>query len=80
MQHVFMGPPDMDPAAAETLREGLAKAFYSEAYKAEALQVLSYVPSRVDHNRQYEILGATADVAPEVLEFIEGTISKNGNN
>jgi len=80
MQHVFMGPPDMDPAAAETLREGLAKAFDSEAYKAEALQVLSYVPSRVDHERQYEILGATADVSADVLEFIEATISKNGSN
>lgn len=80
MQHVFLGPPDLDQGAAETLREGLTTAFNSQAYKDEALQVLGYVPSRVEHTRQYEILGATADVSPDVLEFIQNNINKNNGN
>ena len=77
MQHVFLGPPDMQGAAAETFREGLQKAMSSTAYLEEARQVLSYAPEHVDHQRQAEILGATANVSPEVLDFIKAHIEKN---
>jgi tripartite-type tricarboxylate transporter receptor subunit TctC len=77
MQHVFLGPPEMDVAAAATFREGLQQAMNSSAYREEARQVLSYAPEPVDHQRQTDILGATADVAPEVLEYIEAHIEKN---
>jgi hypothetical protein len=77
MQHVFLGPPDMDAAAAETFRAGLQKAMTSAAFLEEAQQVLSYVPGPVNHERQAKILGATANVSPEVLEYIRSHIEKN---
>ncbi len=77
MQHVFLGPPDMQAAAAETFREGLQKAMTSDAFLEEALQVLSYAPGHVDYQRQAEILSATASVSPEVLEYIKAHIEKN---
>lgn len=77
MQHVFLGPPDMHEAAANTFREALEKAMNSAAFKEEALQVLSYVPEHVDYQRQQQILGATSGVTPEVLEYIKANIEKN---
>ena len=77
MQHVFLGPPDMDPAAAETFREGLAMAMTSVKFAEEAQQQLSYVPGFVPHQRQTQILGATANVSSEILEYIKSNIQKN---
>ena len=77
MQHVFLGPPDMDPAAADTFRAGLEMAMASPAFRDEAQRILSYVPGPVDHERQAEILGATANVTPVVLEYIKAHIEKN---
>jgi len=47
MQHVFLGPPDMDSAAADTFRAGLEKAMASAAYREEAERILSYVPKQL---------------------------------
>ena len=77
MQHVFLGPPGMDPAAVDTFRAGLKKAMASAAYREEAERILSYVPEPVGHERQAEILGATGRVKPEVLEYIKTHIEKN---
>lgn len=77
MQHVYLGPPDMDPAAANTFRVGLREAMISEAFRDEAQQILSYVPEPVGYERQAEILGATSTVSPEVLEYIRAHIEKN---
>jgi tripartite-type tricarboxylate transporter receptor subunit TctC len=77
MQHVFLGPPSMDPAAAKTFRAGLEKAMASAAFRDEAQHILSYVPGHVGYERQAEILGATANVTPEVLEYIKAHIEKN---
>jgi hypothetical protein len=77
MQHVFLGPPDMNPAATDTFRAGLEQAMESAAFREEAQQILSYVPEPVDHERQAEILGATGRVTPEVLEYIKAHIEKN---
>ncbi len=77
MQHVFLGPPGMHPAAAETFRAGIENAMASAAFREEAQHILSYVPQPVDYERQAEILGATADVSPQVLEFIKAHIEKN---
>ena len=77
MQHVFLGPPGMDSAAADTFRAGLEKAMASETFREEALQILSYVPGPVNHERQAEILAATAGVSPEVLQYIKAHIEKN---
>lgn len=76
MQHVFLGPPGMDQAAAETFRAGLEKAMHSVAFREEAQHILSYVPGPVGYRRQAEILGATADVSPEVLTYIKAHIAK----
>jgi len=77
MQHVFLGPPNMDAAAAKTFRAGLEKAMASPAFSKEAQHVLNYVPGFVDYGRQAKILGATAEVTPEVLEYIKAHIEKN---
>ena len=77
MQHVFLGPPDMDAAATATFRAGLEKAMASAAFHEEALQVLSYVPGAVGYDRQAEILAATGGVSPQVLQYIKEHIAKN---
>ena len=77
MQHVFLGPPNMDAAAAKTFRAGLEKAMASPAFSKEAQHVLNYVPGFVGYERQARILGATAEVTPEVLEHIKAHIEKN---
>lgn len=77
MQHVFLGPPGMDPAATDTFRAGLQEAMASVEFREEARRILSYVPEPVGFERQAEILGATSDVTPEVLEYIKAHIEKN---
>ena len=77
MQHVFLGPPNMDPAAAKTFRAGIERAMASPAFHEEAQHILSYVPGFVDYERQAKILGATAEVTPEVLKYIKAHIEKN---
>ena len=77
MQHVFLGPPEMDAAAAETFRAGIEEAMASAEFQEEAKRILSYVPGPVSYERQAEILGATSEVTPEVLEYIKGHIEKN---
>jgi tripartite-type tricarboxylate transporter receptor subunit TctC len=77
MQHVFLGPPGMDPKAAATFRAGIQKAMTSAAFREEALQILSYVPGPVGYERQAKILAATSSVTPEVLEYIRAHIEKN---
>lgn len=77
MQHVFLGPPDMDPRAAESFHAGLQAAMSSPAYREEARQIHSYVPEFVNRERQAEILAATSTVTPEVLEYIRSHIEKN---
>ena len=77
MQHVFLGPPGMDPAAAGTFRAGLEEAMASAAFREEAQRILSYVPGPVGYERQAQILGATSRVSPEVLAYIKAHIEKN---
>lgn len=77
MQHVFLGPPDMNPAAAETFRAGIEAAMNSPEFREEAVEILSYVPGFVGYERQAEILGSTATVSPEILEYIQSHIDKN---
>ena len=77
MQHVFLGPPRMDPEAAEAFRAAIEPAMASAAFAAEATRILSYVPDAVGRERAAEILDATADVTPEVLAFIKAQIARN---
>lgn len=79
MQHVFLGPPGMDPAAAEVFRAGLEKALTSKEYIDEANRVLSYAPGFVSYQRQAEILGATDNVSDEVIKYIQSHIEKNSS-
>jgi len=77
MQHVFLGPPGMDPVAAEAFRIGVEKALTSDEYFEEATRILSYAPGFVSYQRQAEILGATDNVSSEVVTYIESHIEKN---
>jgi hypothetical protein len=38
---------------------------------------LSYAPEAVEHERAANILGATAEVTPEVQAYIEAQIARN---
>jgi len=76
MQHVFLGPPGMDAAAADTFRRGLEAAMTSDEFQHEAQQILGYVPELVEFRRQAEILGATSNVEPAVLDYIKAHIEK----
>lgn len=77
MQHVFLGPPRMDPRAIEEFRAVIGPAMATDAFSEEATRILSYVPDAVGAERAAEILGATANVTPEVQAFIEAQIARN---
>ena len=77
MQHVFLGPPRMDPRAIEEFSAVLGPALATEAFREEATRILSYVPDHVDAERAAAILDATADVTPEVQAYIEAQIARN---
>ena len=77
MQHVFLGPPRMDPGAVEEFRAALAPTLSTEAFREEAVRILSYVPDHVDADRATGILDATADVTPEIQAYIEAQIARN---
>jgi len=77
MQHVFLGPPRMNRQAIEEMRNVLGPMMSSPAFIDEATRILSYTPEAVDYERQEDIFSATAEVRPEVKEYIERQISKN---
>ena len=77
MQHVFLGPPRMDPEAVETFRAVIEPLMQTAAFKEEAERILSYAPDPVGHERAASILAATADVTPEVQDYIKAQISRN---
>lgn len=77
MQHVFLGPPRMDPRAVEEFRAAIGPTLATEAFREEAVRILSYVPDHVDADRAAAILDATADVTPEVQAYIEAQIARN---
>ena len=77
MQHVFLGPPQMDPRAIEEFRAVIGPTLATEAFREEAVRILSYVPDHVDAERATAILDATADVTPEVQAYIEAQIARN---
>lgn len=77
MQHVFLGPPDMNSAAVDTLREALMRAFSDEAYRQDAEKMLGFVPDPVGYERAAQILQSTAAVSPEELELIKAHIASN---
>ena len=77
MQHVFLGPPRMNRQAIEEIRNVLGPMMSSPAFIDEATRILSYTPESVDYERQEDIFSATAEVRPEVKEYIERQISKN---
>ncbi|MEE8542592.1 MAG: hypothetical protein V3S94_01910 [Gammaproteobacteria bacterium] len=77
MQHVFLGPPRMTPEAVETFRNVIGPMMRSAAFKEEAVRILSYAPDPIGHERAARILAATADVTPEVQEYIRAQIARN---
>jgi hypothetical protein len=77
MQHVFLGPPGMNPDAAAEIRAAIVPAFSTDAFREEALKLLSFVPGPVGYERAAQILASTANVSPEVLELIKAHIESN---
>ncbi|MFP6828839.1 MAG: hypothetical protein VCC36_07350 [Gammaproteobacteria bacterium] len=79
MQHVFLGPPRMNPEAVETFRDVIAPMMQSAAFIEEADRILSYAPEPVEHERAVSILAATAEVTPEVQDYIKAQIARNND-
>jgi tripartite-type tricarboxylate transporter receptor subunit TctC len=77
MQHVFLGPPGMDQAAAAAIRDATARAFTTAEFRDEAQRILNFVPTPVGYERAASILQSTALVEPEVLELIKAHIASN---
>lgn len=77
MQHVFLGPPGMDEAAIAAIRKAFMPAFTNDAFKADANKTLTYVPRPVGHERAEKILGATADISPDNLDFIKAKVAQH---
>ena len=77
MQHVFLGPPRMDPRAIGEFSAVIGPTLATEAFRDEAVRILSYVPDHVDADRATRILDATADVTSEVQTYIEAQIARN---
>jgi len=77
MQHVFLAPPRTNPEAVETIRNVLGPMMQSAAFIEEANRILSYAPEPVEHERATSILDATADVTPEVQDYIRAQIARN---
>ena len=79
MQHVFLGPPNMNQEAVAAFRTSFMTALKTSAYREEAQRILSYVPEPVGHQRQAEILAPTSKVTPAVLNYIKQHIQKNSS-
>ena len=77
MQHVFLGPPNMNQEAAAAFRTGFMTALKASSYREDAQRILSYVPEPIGYQRQAEILAATSKVSPAVLNYIKQHIQKN---
>ena len=77
MQHVFLGPPRMNREAIEEIRSVLPPMMASPQFIEEAVRILSYAPVSVSYERQENIFDATAEVRPEVKEYIEEQIARN---
>ena len=67
----------MNAEAVETFRAVLAPMMESAVFQEEAERILSYAPEPVEHERAASILGATAEVTPEVQEYIKAQIARN---
>ena len=63
--------------AIEEFRAVLSPTLATEAFRDEAMRILSYVPDHVDAQRATDILDATADVTPEIQAYIEAQIARN---
>ena len=77
MQHVFLGPPGMNPEAVETFRNVLTPMMESAAFIEEATRILSYAPEAVEHERATDILAATGEVPQDVQDYIRDQIARN---
>jgi hypothetical protein len=77
MQHVFLGPPEMNQEATEAIREAIMQAFAGDAYREDAQDILGFVPDPVGYERASRIIRSTAKVRPQMLEIIKANIDRN---
>ncbi len=77
MQHVFLGPPGMNEEAIAAIRKAFMPAFTNDAFKEDAKKVLTYVPRPVGHERAEQILGATANISSDDLDFIKAKVAQH---
>jgi tripartite-type tricarboxylate transporter receptor subunit TctC len=75
MAHVYMGPPEMNPVAADIIRNAMIAALNSEEFIAEAKEILTYAPAHVDYQQSEKILAATQEVSPNTINQLRSFLS-----
>ena len=77
MQHVYMGPPGMNQKAAAAFRKAIVPALATEAFKKDAMKILTYVPGAVEYNKAQQIIASTKDVPASVVKYLKNYIAKH---
>ena len=77
MQHVYMGPPGMNQKAAAAFRKAIVPALATEAFKKDAMKILTYVPGAVEYNKAQQIIASTKDVPASVVKYLKVYIAKH---
>ncbi len=77
VQHVYMGPPGMNKAAAAAFRKAFVPALSTDAYKKEAVKVLTYAPEPHEWQKTANVLASTKDVPTSVVKYLKSYIAKH---
>ena len=77
VQHVYMGPPGMNKAAAAAFRKAFVPALSTDAYKKEAVKVLTYAPEPHEWQKTANVLASTKDVPASVVKYLKSYIAKH---
>jgi len=77
VQHMYFGPPNMNKEAVAAFRKAFVPAMTSEAYKADAMKTVKYVPEPADYKRATEVLSANQATPPEVVKFLSDYVAKH---
>ncbi len=77
VQHVYMGPPGMNKEAAAAFRKAFVPALSTDAYKKEAVKVLTYAPEPHEWRKTAKVIAATKHVPARVVKYLKTYIAKH---
>jgi len=77
MVHLFFGPPGMKKQPTDILRKVLVPTLKREAFKKEAMKVLTFAPIPGDQNEATAAVGRASKMPPKVFKYIKAYVAKN---